>query len=270
MKNNISEERIKEILIEEVQKIIDEGFMQDLASKASGAFKGLAMAAAMSAAGAAHATPGTLQSKETPFSSSTKRSADGNKVAQSLANALNKAGIKDKYGLDLSVDSFELTKLGQVTASLYNNFARADQTIDDYENVTLEILKVGFEPHGDTGKARTVPSKHAVFSYVHKLLEKKLKDGKARKKKKKPKTTFTKYETRNNSVLIYQGALGVYLDVSQGKDVDSSMKNLVKNLKIAIKDGDITRKDAFNILKSLKKAPGEGIKDIEKILKLEK
>ena len=262
----LTEEKIAQLIEEEIERMIEEGLMQDIASKASTTIKALALAATLGGAGmgTAHAAPGQLQSTETPITSTTSaRNAVGSRVAQSLAEKINNLNLKDKYGLKIEVDSSQTTELGEITARMYNEFGHGNQTIDDYTDATLGILKVGFDQGVSEGQ---------LFSFVHKLLVKKMKKRQKKKRAASRRIRITKTEHRNNPLIVQQAVLGIFVDANQGKPVGPALDNLSKQMIRAVKDGDMTKAEAkkvYDVLRS-KQTPDKQMDQITKILKLDK
>ena len=266
----ITEGYIKQIIEEEIRLMIEEGFLQDLGSKANNILKALVFSAAMGGAvgGTAHAAPpGVLQHTETPITST--QHVNASDVAIDLAKKINDAKFKDRFGLDLRADPNDpkIENLAKTISELYTKHGHGDQTIELYTQKVFEIMEATLR-----GKS---PAGH-VYEYTNKILKRKLSDARSKlamKKNKIPKTIrITKTEIRNNPVLIQQAALSIYFDADQGKPIKPALKILSSRIRRAIKDKDITVKQAkeiYNIIKNTKR-PAESMKKINKLLGLSK
>jgi len=253
---DISQSVLTKIIKEEIEKAIEEGFLQDLGSKASNVMKGLAIAAAIGGASPAAAAPaGRLQHTETPIVSA--RHVDA--VAIALAKKINDAKFKDRFGLDLRADPNDpnIEKLAKTITELYNHHSHGDQTIELYTQKVFEVMETTL---------RSKSPAWQVYNYTNTVLRKKFK----KKKKTKKRLTVTKTTFRNNPILIQQAVLGIFLDANAGKSIKPALKNLRNALKHGIRSKDITREDASRIFTALKKKPSVAMSEINKILKLNK
>ena len=256
MQYKMSEERIHQIIKEEVQRTLEEGLMQDLAGKARSTLQALTIAGAIGAGGMAQAAPvGGVQAHGGEVSASRHSTGD---VTAMLADKINASGFKDRFGLSINVSAADpsMRDLGEATLELFDAWAHDDQTIQEYVDVTFEILKSGM-------KEGASPS--SLSGYVVKLLKQKI-----NKAPKKSSVTVSTHEFVNNPMVIQQATYSVYLDASAGKDIGPSLDKLTLALKRGVEDKDITRAEARKILKAMSLGPQKGSALISKILKLNK
>jgi len=259
--------KIEQIIREEIENLIEEGLMQDIAAKASNTLKALALSATMGAAGTAAAQPaGVLQSTETPITSTSRKSeVTKEQVTRSIVDRINKSKFKDKYDriVEVSPDDVFIERIGEAVANLYNKTAPADKTISQYENVAMNALSLGFKKKH---------SEYALYRAVAQIVEDMLKEELKKKRSRKPSISLRAGERRDNITLVSMSARNVMTAVAtrqSKRNQNKAFNKLKKNLIRAVKDGEIPKEKAlkvFDIVKDSSKSFSERANEIDKLI----
>ena len=124
---------------------------------------------------------------------------------------------------------------------MWRKHAKEGTKVDVFINITAGWVGKYLE-HGVSEPEAINSVREGIRARITKLDKKK-----AKKSKKKITRRVDKYEIRNNPMIVQQAVLGVWVAAGQPGGIEKALDTLSKSIIRAVKDGDLSKKDARKI-----------------------
>ena len=241
----LKETILEQIILEEIERAIDEGLFDSL--KSTVAPYGLAAMAALSPIGSAMAEPLTDTEATAQITSTLNKKAEKLNLKTPGTGLLVQFQEEDPRMSDLGDKSSQLTQFDE-------SDEKVDRLLDLASNAILNTVKKGHEPF---------QAVDAATDWV----EKKVKDRKkeaAKAKKKSRSKRVDKYDVSNHPYLVHQEVYGYFDKMNKGEPHDKAVIALKKRIDAAKKDGQLSSEQEAEIfrLMSQSKKPADIWKEI--------